>query len=106
MEELLLLRSKERTVVSIFQFVANIGWTNGGNVNYPGQAKSLLSLASYSSTFSKGCGLAQCWYPDNSTYAAVNNGGFNTQQGYLIQLPNPKGSFQCAIPMQHIRFCG
>ena len=26
--------------------------------------------------------------------------------GYLIRLPNPTGSFQCAIPMRHIRFCG
>ena len=29
------------------------------NVNYPAQTTSLLSLASYSSTFYKGCGLAQ-----------------------------------------------
>ena len=29
------------------------------HVNYPGQATSLLSLASYSSTFSSGCGLSQ-----------------------------------------------
>ena len=25
-----------------------------------------------------------------------------TRQGYLIRNPNPKGSFQCAIPMRHI----
>ena len=30
------------------------------HVNYPGQASSLLDLASYSSTFSRGCGLTQC----------------------------------------------
>ena len=24
------------------------------------------------------------------------------RQGYLIKTPNPKGSFQCAIPMKHI----
>ena len=72
------------------------------HVNYPGQTTSLLSLASYSTTFSNGCGVTPDWYPDTNTNAAVNNNGFNTGQGYLIQLPNPKGSFQCAIPMQHI----
>ena len=35
-----------------------------GHVNYPGQATSLLGLASYSTTFSNGCGLVQGWYPD------------------------------------------
>ena len=59
------------------------------HVNYPGQATSL-----------------QCWYPDTNTNAAAANGGFNTRQGYLIRLPNLKGSFQCTIPMRHIRWCG
>ena len=76
-----------------------IAFTN--NVNYPGQATSLLGLASYSSTFTNGYGLALGWYPDTNTNAAVN--GFNTRQEYLIWFPNPKGSFQCAITM---RFCG
>ena len=76
------------------------------HVNYPDQATSLLGLASYSTTLPNGCGLTQGWYPDTNTNAAVNNGGFNTRQGYLIRLPNPKGSFQCAITMRHIRFCG
>ena len=61
------------------------------HVNYPGQATSLLGLASYSKT--QGC------FPDTGTNAAVNNTGFNTP---LIQLPNPKGSFQFSIPMRHI----
>ena len=72
------------------------------HVNYPGQATSLLDLASYSTTFSNRCGLTQGWYPDTNNNAAVNNGGLNTRQGYLIRLPNPKDSFQCAIPMRHI----
>ena len=73
-------------------------------VNYPclHQATSLLGLASYSSTYYKGCGLTQGWFPDINTNAAANNTGFYTRQGYLIRNPNPKGSFQCAIPMLHI----
>ena len=34
------------------------------DLNYPGQATSLLGLANYSTTFSNGCGLTQSWYPD------------------------------------------
>ena len=66
------------------------------HVNYPGQATSLLGLASYSSTYSKGCGLAQGWHRDTGI----------VQRGYLIEHPDSKGSFQRAIPMQHIRFYG
>ena len=69
--------------------------------NYPGQATSLLGLTSYSTTFSKGCGLTQGWFPDTNTNATVNNTGFNTRQGYLIRRPNPKCSFQCATPIRH-----
>ena len=48
------------------------------HVNYPGQATSLLGLANYSSTYYKGCGLAQGWFPDINTNAAANNTGFYT----------------------------
>ena len=71
------------------------------HVNYPGQATSLLGLASYSADYHKGCGLTQGWYPDTSSIAAVGKTGFNVRQRYLIQIPDPKGSFQCAIPMRH-----
>ena len=70
--------------------------------NYPGHATSLLGLASYSSTYTKECGLAQGRFPDINTNAAANNIGFYTRQGYLIRNPDPKGSFQCAIPMRHM----
>ena len=46
------------------------------HVNYPGLATSLLGLASYSTTFSSGCG--QGWIPDINTNAAANNSGFYT----------------------------
>ena len=72
------------------------------HVNYPGQATTLLGLASYSADYYKGCGLAQGWFPDINTNAALNNTGFYTRQGYLIRNPNPKGSFQYAISTKHI----
>ena len=61
------------------------------HVNYPGQATSLLGLASYTSTYYKGCGLVQGWFPDINTNVAANNTGYYTRQVYLIR--NPKGSF-------------
>ena len=72
------------------------------HVNYPGYATSLLGLASYSSTYYIGYGLAQGWFPDTNANAAANNTGCYARQGYLIRLPDPNGSFQCAIPMRHI----
>ena len=74
------------------------------HVNYSGQASQLLGLVSYSSTYYKG--LTQGWFPDININAAANNTGFYTRQGYLIRNLNPKGSFQCAIQIRHIRFCG
>ena len=62
----------------------------GQTVEHVNQATSLLALASYSTTFSNGCGLTQGWYPDTNTNAAANNNGFNTRQGYLIRLPQSK----------------
>ena len=72
------------------------------HVNYPGHATSLLGLTSYSSEYQKGYGLAQGWYADTSTAAALTNIGFVARQQFLIRSPDPKGSFQCGIPMKHI----
>ena len=72
------------------------------HVNYPGHSTSLLGLASYSSEYQKGCGLAQGWYADTSTAAALTIIGFGACQQFLIRSPDPKGSFQCAIPMKHV----
>ena len=72
------------------------------HVNYPGHATSLHGLTSYSSEYHRRCGLTQGWYPDTSTAAALTNNRFAVHQQFLIRSPDPKGSFQCAIPMKHI----
>ena len=72
------------------------------HVNYPGRVTSLVGLASYSSTFTKGCGLVQGWLTDINTNTAANNIGFYTRQAYLIRKPSSKGSFQSAIPTRRI----
>ena len=68
--------------------------------NYPGHDTSLLGLASYSSEYQKGCGLAQVWYADISTAAALTNNGFGARQQFLIRAPDPKGSFQVTYGMR------
>ena len=72
------------------------------HVNYPGQATSLLGLASYSPDYSKGFGLMQGWTPGINANAAIANTGFAVRQRFPIQSPNPKGSFQCANSMRHL----
>ena len=67
-----------------------------------GQEVEHLCLTSYSSEYQKGCGLAQGWYADTSTAAVLANVGFAARQQFLIRSPDPKGSFQCGIPMKHI----
>ena len=72
------------------------------HVDSPGFASTLMGLASYSGDFNKGCGLSQCWYPGNVLTAAAENTGFAIRQQFLVQKPNPKGSFQFAILLRHI----
>ena len=55
------------------------------HVNYPGHATPLLGLTSYSSEYQKGCGLAQSWYADTNTAAALTNIGFAAPQQFLIR---------------------
>ena len=72
------------------------------HVNYPGRTTSLLGSATNSPDYSKSCGLAQGWTPEMNANAATANTGFAIRRRFLIQRPNPTGSFQCAIPMKHI----
>jgi len=54
--------------------------------------------------------LNQLWYKDNGTDASIagnnRNNGFVARQEYIIQKPDPKGSFSFRVPLKHIfRFC-
>ena len=42
------------------------------------------------------------WTPNINANAVTANTGFAIRQRFLIQRPDPKGSFQCAIPMRHV----
>ena len=72
------------------------------HVNYPGQATSLLGLASYSPDYSKGCGLIQGWTPDINANAAVANRityGVGHHEGEQIECKLHSGA------LQHYSFC-
>ena len=59
-------------------------------------------MATCSSTYTNGCGLAQCCYSDTNANAAANNTVFAVRHAYPMSKPHPKGSLQCAISMRHI----
>lgn len=70
---------------------------------HPGQCTTMIGLLKYPDDFSKSQGLNQLWYKDNSDTAARNtNNGFAVRQAYIIQSPDPKGTFSFRIPLKHI----
>ena len=70
----------------------------------PGQATTMLGLLKYPDDFSKSQGLNQLWYKDTSATAILdnNNIGFMLRHTYIINTPNPKGTFSFRIPLKHI----
>ena len=76
-------------------------------IQQPGQTTTMLGLLKYPDDFSKSVGLNQLWYKDtNSDADRAGNNGFNARQEYIIQRPNPKGTFSFKIPLKHIfGFC-
>ena len=76
------------------------------SVYHPGHATTMLGLAKYSSDFNKGPGLNQCWSLDTTDNAEAANKGFTKRRDYIIEKPDPKGSFRFAIGLDHIfGFC-
>ena len=77
------------------------------SVFHPGQATTMLGLLKYPDDFQKSKGLNQLWMKDSHTTAHLqNNMGFAARQGYVIQKPDPKGTFSFRVPLKHIfGFC-
>ena len=76
-------------------------------VQYPGQATTMLSLLKYPDDFSKSHGINHLWYKDTATAAdPATNIGFKIRKEYIINKPDPKGTFSFKIPLKHIfGFC-
>ena len=74
----------------------------------PGHATTMLGLLKYPDDFTKSQGLNQLWLPDkgDGSHNIANNQGFELRQHYIIQNPNPKGTFSFKIPLKHfLGFC-
>ena len=73
----------------------------------PGQATTMLGLLKYPDDFSKSNSLNQLWYKDTTVNADLaNNAGFKIRHDYIIQNPDPKGTFSFRVPLKHIfGFC-
>nr|XP_047135233.1 uncharacterized protein LOC124812495 [Hydra vulgaris] len=76
-------------------------------VNFPGQATTMLGILKYTNDFQLSKGMNQLWHKDSGTSASyADNLGFSIRQSYIIQKPTAKGSFSFYIPLRHIfGFC-
>jgi len=77
---------------------------------HPGQAKTMLGLLKFTDDFQKSTGRNQLWYKNAGTDASIagnnQNNVFLARQQYIIQKPDPKGTFSFRVPLKHIfGFC-
>jgi len=72
-----------------------------------GQATTMLGLLKFPDAFQKSTGLNQLWFKDAGATAHIkNNTGFGIRQQYMIQKPDPKGTFSFRVPLKHnFGFC-
>jgi len=75
---------------------------------HPGKTTTMLGLLKFPDDFQKSTGLNQLWIKDSHTTAHLqNNIGFAARQGYIIQKPDPIGTFSFRVLLKHIfGFCG
>jgi len=64
-------------------------------------------LLKFPDDFQKSTGLNQLWFKDTGASAHLeNNKGFGVRQQYIIQKPDPNGTFSFRVPLKHIfGFC-
>ena len=75
-------------------------------VLYLGQATTMLGLLKNPDNFSKSQGLNQLWYKDTLTLSNAQNVGWNARKLYVINNPDPKGTFSFRGTLKHIfGFC-
>ena len=76
------------------------------SLRHPGQATTMLGRLKFPDDFQKSTGLNQLWYKYSHITAHLkNNTGFGVRQRYIIQKPDPKGTFSFRVPLKHIFGC-
>ena len=99
------------TNIAMMHLFSNIKYQLSGqeieSVFHPGQATTMLGLLKYPDDSQKSNGLNQLWMKHLHTTAHLqNNIGFGVRQQYVIQKPDPKGTFSFRVPLKHIfGFC-
>ena len=70
------------------------------NINQVGHVSSLIYDVLYSRSKAKCDGLQFMWFPDSdNTTTEDTNTGFKIRREYIIDRPNPNGTFKLRIPM-------
>jgi len=62
----------------------------------------MMGLLTYPDDYGKSRGLNQLWSKDTSNAAAADNLGFAARQTYIIQKPDPKGTYSVKIDLRHL----
>ena len=75
------------------------------SINNPGIAGVLMGISKFPYDYGNGAGMIQCWSPQTSD-AVLGVRGFNRRQEYIINKPDPHGSFSFAVAFEDIfGFC-
>ena len=75
------------------------------SVNNPGIAGVLMGISKFPYDYANGAGMIQCWSPQTSD-AVLGERGFARRQEYIINKPDPRGSFSFAVEFEDIfGFC-
>jgi len=62
----------------------------------------MMGLLTYPDDYGKSRVLNQLWSKDTTAAAAVANLGFAARQTYVIQKPDPKGTFSVKVDLRHL----
>ena len=93
----------------IMHLFSNVRYELGGqeieSVNNPGIAGVLMGVAKFPYDYTSGVGMTQCWSPATTDHILMNQ-GFQKRQIYIINKPDPRGSFSFAIDLENMfGFC-
>ena len=75
------------------------------NVNDPGIDGVLMGISKFPYDYADSAGMIQCWAPATSD-AILGESGFTRRQTYIINKPDPRGSFSFVVELENLfGFC-
>ena len=93
----------------VMHLFSNVKYELGGqeieNVNDPGIAGVLMGISKFPYDYADSAGMIQCWAPATSD-AILGESGFTRRQTYIINKPDPRGSFSFVVELVNLfGFC-